>query len=81
MSCEHCFQYDCFSGCDKAKLDRLKSENALLRKVEKAARNMLGGHFNLYKSVFGETSDPNNDIVRKDLTKALSDLDKAGENR
>lgn len=36
-----------------------------------AIKEMLGGHYNLYKKVWGEEHDPEDDICRTQLEKAL----------
>ena len=38
--------------------------------IIQAIDEMLGGHYNLYKCEFGETSDPEDDICRKRLKEA-----------
>ena len=52
------------SGCDAARAD--------VARLREACQEMLGGHFNLYKSLFGERSNPEDDIVRKQLKAALA---------
>ncbi len=46
--------------------------NARAELLEGVLRALLSGHYNLYKSVFGEHSNPNNDIVRDQALRALS---------
>ena len=58
-----------FSNADR---DRYK---ALCQKMAEASEQMLGGHFNLYKSVFGENSEPEHDIVRKELKYVLAEYE------
>lgn len=45
-----------------------------LRLAEEALEEMLTSHFNLYKSVFGENADPENDLVRLKARAALEKI-------
>lgn len=57
------------NGLAKAEI-RLRAENKRLRE---ALENLLVGHYNLYKKVWGEQSDPEVDIVRKIAKQALKE--------
>ena len=50
-----------------------------LEYIKMAINEMLGGHYNLYKSNFGEQSNPEDDIVRKQLKEALEKIEKIVE--
>jgi len=60
----------------------LRSENEALRaaaqKAARALQEAMGAHFNLYKAHWGEGSDPDWDIVRKDMREALAALAECG---
>lgn len=43
-----------------------------VRGLVEACEQILVSHYNLYKSTFGENSDPEGDIPRKELKQALS---------
>lgn len=47
-----------------------KGQTMKPREIIQAIDEMLGGHYNLYKCEFGETSDPEDDICRKRLKEA-----------
>lgn len=60
---------------------RARELEAALTKLVEVSRELLGGHWNLYKSAFGESADPNNDLCRRqvvDATRAAQALLKAG---
>ena len=45
---------------------------ALCEELIRTGNQMLVGHFNLYKSVFSERSNPDDDIVRLEFRDALA---------
>lgn len=54
--------------------EKLTTANEQLRIAREALEAMLVSHFNLYKSTFGETSNPEDDLIRIQAREALAKI-------